>query len=68
VSNEFAGIPEPKANTGALFSTVSALKQNVEILLGLRGSGQNTAALTTDVESLQAQVTALSARITKLGG
>jgi hypothetical protein len=68
VPNEFAGIPEPRSNTGALFSTVSALKQNVEVLLGLRGSGQSAAALTVDVESLQAQITALAARVTKLGG
>ncbi len=58
-ASEFPGIPVPRADTKSLNEAVLALKQSVEVLTGVRGSGDNKAATAADIANLQAQITAL---------
>lgn len=81
-SERLPSIPEPRADTQALFQTVSALKQVVELLAGQRGTAQtlrvataaqmaeNVSSLTTQIgdsqAALQADIDAVVADVAAL--
>lgn len=59
-SSEFPGIPQPRADINSVVASVMALKQSVEVLIGVRGSGDNQAATQADIAALKAQIAALT--------
>jgi hypothetical protein len=58
-ASEFSGIPDPRADVQSLAATVGALKQNVEVLTGIRGTGNNQYVTVTQYNALLARVQAL---------
>lgn len=55
---QYAAIPEPTTDVAALLKTVAALKQNVEVLCGMRKAGAGIADQLTDLRSSTGRINA----------